>query len=62
MSDFFDPLLRKLHITGTSAKALKFVLGAGVVALSLASYTPANQLIPFFGILLGGYIILLALQ
>ncbi len=62
MADWIDSILNKIGISGDSSKALQFVVGTGLVALSLAKYTNESQFLSGIGILFGGYLILKSIQ
>jgi len=62
MADWIDSILNKIGISGDSSKALQFVVGAGLVAFSLAKYTNESQFLSGIGILFGGYLILKSIQ
>lgn len=62
MSDWIDTLLNRVGISGNSSKALQFVVGAGLVALSLAKYSGELKFLSAIGILFGGYLILKSIQ
>lgn len=62
MTDWINKILTGIGITGSSAKALQFVVGVGLVAFSLVKYSNENQILPIIGILFSGYLILKAIQ
>jgi len=62
MSDWIDYILSKIGIKEGASKAIQFVIGVGLVAISLNKYSSENQILSVIGILFGGYLILKSLQ
>ncbi len=60
--DWVDNVLNRIGVTGSTSKALQFVFGIGVVALSLSNYSPKNNVLSIIGILLGGYLIIKSIE
>ncbi len=62
MTDFIDSFLAKVGISGSSSKALQFVIGLGLVAFSLVKYSNQYAALYIIGILIGAFFILKAIQ
>ena len=62
MPDWIDYILSKIGIREGASKAIQFVVGVGLVAISLNKYSSDNQVLSVIGILFGGYLILKSLQ
>lgn len=62
MTDYADKVFEKMGFNGSSIKAMKFVIGSALIAFSLSRYTTDQQLMPFFGFLVGAYLIIDAMQ
>ena len=62
MTDIIDAALTKLGVTGSSSKALQFVVGLGLVAFSLVKYSNQYAVLYIIGILVGAFFILKSVQ
>ena len=62
MPNWIDYVLSKIGIKEGGSTAIQFVIGVGLVAISLNKYSPENQILSVIGILFGGYLILKSVQ
>jgi len=62
MSDYVDKLFDKIGITGSDTKAIQFVIGLGLVAISLVKYNTKYAVLYVVAILLGAYLILKSIK
>ena len=58
MSDYVDQFFNKIGISGSDGKAIQFVIGIGLVTISLVKYNETTIALSIVGILFGGYLIL----
>ena len=62
MTDFVDDVLGRIGFSGGAAKALQFMVGLVLAAISVQNYSQSTQALSFIGIIFGGYLILKAIQ
>ena len=62
MTDFVDSVMSRIGFSGGAAKALQFMVGLVLAAISVQNYSPNTQALSFIGIIFGGYLILKAIQ
>lgn len=62
VADPIEKILDKLGISDNSAKALQFMVGLGIIALSVTKFSSDTQILSVMGIIFGGYLILKAVQ